>query len=887
MKKKSFPKLLMYISLCCILTFSLGLVAGCKGSTGDTGAQGPTGPPGPSGQNLTAAAANEQCLICHGPGAIAAIATVHGTSGTVAAPEPLVATFATGTATSLTINFSNQSAAALSSLTPTIQNIVVSVGTSTPNPIVNFTVKDQTTGLGIVGLTANIIPTGGTTPITNRLAFALAELVNDPQAGTTAWQSYIIATSTISGSTITGRPSSEPGTGFPGSTLVDHNDGSYTFTFGQNVVNGPISAFYPFDATATHRLTIQFSSPAAPAGSPFSTLYAAANAVYDFRPDGNPVTVTRNIVGKRACQACHGTFYISDEDAAAVHGGSRTDPNYCVVCHTYQRVNGRTVSSPTSTGLLTGNTYVLSGPTGSNFAQAEAVIFFHKIHRGEDLALQGSFVGEALNEITYPQDIRNCTACHIGADGDNWKNKPTRKACGSCHDNISWQSAPPAGFIAHSGGVPMSDDSLCGACHTPGSNIVLGTEVGISGVHVAVVPPDPTDARLGGTNTHTNAEYIAAAGVVPFGSGAAQVVWIVDSVTVANGHPSIKFKFHDNTSNTDLVFTAPTSTASELMPNFAGSPSAYFVWATPQDGVTAPADFNQSASAYIRNVWNGAISSATATITGPDGSGFYTLTRTGTTIPSTAVMVTGGIGYTYGSGSPPLVQTNLSAYPYNATTGVGGLSVPAPNVWKVATGYTGRRVAVDTAKCDACHGALGVAPTFHAGQRNDAPTCSFCHNPNRTSEGWALNASTFVHAIHGTSKRTVLFTWDATSVTGDEPDDGFFKTTYPNVLNNCLACHVSGFYDFSASAYTPTLMNSLLFSTAATGTFSSTAVDKFTFSPYVSLDTNYGSAGSGDNLVTSPISAACFACHDTATAMDHMRANGGAVYEKRSTAIQP
>jgi hypothetical protein len=30
----------------------------------------------------------------------------------------------------------------------------------------------------------------------------------------------------------------------------------------------------------------------------------------------------------------------------------------------------------------------------------------------------------------------------------------------------------------------------------------------------------------------------------------------------------------------------------------------------------------------------------------------------------------------------------------------GGLSVPPPNVWKVATGFTGRRAIVDNAKCD-------------------------------------------------------------------------------------------------------------------------------------------------------------------------------------------
>lgn len=41
-----------------------------------------------------------------------------------------------------------------------------------------------------------------------------------------------------------------------------------------------------------------------------------------------------------------------------------------------------------------------------------------------------------------------------------------------------------------------------------------------------------------------------------------------------------------------------------------------------------------------------------------------------------------------------------------------------------AADSTARRPIVENAKCQACHVALGVAPAFHAGQRNDGPTCS-------------------------------------------------------------------------------------------------------------------------------------------------------------------
>ena len=99
----------------------------------------------------------------------------------------------------------------------------------------------------------------------------------------------------------------------------------------------------------------------------------------------------------------------------------------------------------------------------------------------------------------------------------------------------------------------------------------------------------------------------------------------------------------------------------EMWDNFMGSPSAYFVFAVPQDGIAAPADFNASASGYLRSIWNGsATGTAAGTMTGPDANGYYTVTLTGVTIPDNAVMLTGGIGYSYGlKTSMPLTQTNL------------------------------------------------------------------------------------------------------------------------------------------------------------------------------------------------------------------------------------
>jgi len=81
-------------------------------------------------------------------------------------------------------------------------------------------------------------------------------------------------------------------------------------------------------------------------------------------------------------------------------------------------------------------------------------------------------------------------------------------------------------------------------------------------------------------------------------------------------------------------------------------PALYFVFAVPQDSITAPADFNASASGYIKTIWNGtATGTGAGTMTFDATTGFYTITLTGVTVPDNATMLTGGVGYTYSLGS--------------------------------------------------------------------------------------------------------------------------------------------------------------------------------------------------------------------------------------------
>jgi hypothetical protein len=46
--------------------------------------------------------------------------------------------------------------------------------------------------------------------------------------------------------------------------------------------------------------------------------------------------------------------------------------------------------------------------------------------------------------------VRNCTRCHDGTpsspivtpQGDHWKTQPSMQACGGCHDDVYFGSAP-------------------------------------------------------------------------------------------------------------------------------------------------------------------------------------------------------------------------------------------------------------------------------------------------------------------------------------------------------------------------------------------------------------------------------------------------------------
>ena len=814
--------------------------------------------------------------------------------------------------------------------------VTFSMADASNNPIIGFGSKSQS-----ATATAASYP---------NLAFSLAKLVPGTNGAPSKWVSYIVTTVPTKNATtgaITASVPTRPTTDNTG-TLTDNKNGTYTYCFYRDVkkIKDEVAAAtltapsvaadlgdLTYEPTALHRLVFSISGNAPGTGSNTAdgvTVTTAVpmsnpmNVVYDFIPaTGKAVAATdatvaqRLVVDKASCNECHSKLGgIPGTESAGFHGGSRYDPRFCTVCHTDQRKFGQARVTSTANAFAVDSkgaplsTYVADGVTIGDFP-----VLIHRVHKGEELVKKNyNYGGVLLNETRFPTDIRNCTKCHdttapkVAPQGDNWKMVPSRVACGACHDGIDWATGKgttnAGGTGGHIGGA-KADDSLCALCHD---------KTTIPVYHTPVTPPNAVNIfAVGGTNNNTNAAWIAS-NTASLPDGAIKVTYDISSVSVnASKNPVMVFKMLQN--GTAVPFNTYSATGkTEIWDNFMGSPSVYFVWAVAQDGITAPADFNVSASGYIRSLWNGIYAStATAaskgTLTGPDASGYYTATLTGAFVDS-AVMLTGGVGYTYGlQTTMPLTQTNLAGYPTAAaaaagitTVGMpnktGGLIVIAPDVQKVATGYTGRRAIVEDARCNKCHIELGAftAEAFHAGQRNDGTTCSWCHTANRASQGWSVDSTSFIHAIHAAGKRGKPFTYDATAGSGSTATNGFFKVGYPGILSNCEQCHAAGTYDFSASASASALPNRL-YRTVATGTFASTSTTKYQFSPYVTQDLAYGSgfsynvntkattAAAATTLVNSPIATACFSCHDSDLAKTHMTQNGGAIYEARTTAL--
>ncbi len=916
--------------LASILTAAALMLGGCGG--GSDGAAGPEGPAGP-------------------PGTTGAPATVSvGLNGNSVAPTA-------------------DAAAAFQALAPqiTVQSVTISsppvvkftVKDANGTPIVGLGSKSQSSSAIVANLTnlnftlAKLVPASNGGP-SKWVSYIVTKPPTVAQTGGTVAASASCDSTTKP--TVCGTFPSADTQG----TLVDNGDGTYQYTFYRDIKQAAAQVAslidsadglskkadlgdVSYDPSLTHRLGIFVAgnmpgtgtnSPSAVQTAPPVPLVFTANIGYDFVPGGGTPTVTRDIVAAGSCDGCHdnvtvkkGIGHVSySAPGNGIPAGSavgRNDPRLCVSCHTDQTKYGFPEAKTTATG------YDDTDKNGYKRVNGESAFTYprmiHQTHMGSDLVKTGynlnahakkadgttgcdattnSNRGQCYNLVGFPQDQRNCTKCHDGSatksdgsvnanqtkDGDNWMKVPSRLACGACHDGINFATGQgitlanrdadvaagkPVGTTAtgHVGGA-KPDDSLCALCHDA-TTIPVYHRTTIASLNNPVVK-----------------------------AGVASFAYKISGVTI-NSSKQVVVKFQILKDGTAVALNAYAAGAVPLT-GYTGGPTFQVAYATGQDGIAAPSDWNSGHDTLsLADAWAGAngnslVGDATNTYTvtiAASSTGRYSTVHS-LALPTDAKMVTALIA---GSFSDPTVTER------------GGL-LPGVPAMAAATGNTpdgkpnvARRVIFSETKCNTCHDRLGTSPNFHDGNYSIA-MCPTCHTPNQGgSTGWSASFRVWVHGIHSAGKRTVPFTWHAVSAT-----DNYSTLMYPGVLKDCQQCHLPGTYDFSASQYTPDLIAGMLNVQGATGKLNPASTTAYVFpqaAPVgsgnwayglkVDNTTDYGTGWSvnpatgtlvagttqGNNLVTSPITAVCSTCHDSTTATAHMENNGGSFYDPRSTAV--
>jgi OmcA/MtrC family decaheme c-type cytochrome len=215
----------------------------------------------------------------------------------------------------------------------------------------------------------------------------------------------------------------------------------------------------------------------------------------------------REIVSIEKCNACH--------EALAFHGDNRVDNiQLCAICHNPDATDVRRREGA-------GFSWATPSPLdGKGEESVDMRFMIHAIHARQNVVYGFGNRSHDYRDITYPQGIANCDACHLegtyytpgpqarsvtintGADRSDWRDDvaitPTAAACWSCH-----QAAPPSianitrlHILQHGGYLPSAlDDSVtketlesqsvssfienCGVCHGPNEIVSIESSHGL------------------------------------------------------------------------------------------------------------------------------------------------------------------------------------------------------------------------------------------------------------------------------------------------------------------------------------------------------------------------------------------------------------------------
>ena len=502
-----------------------------------------------------------------------------------------------------------------------------------------------------------------------------------------------------------------------GGIFTKLSDGVYQYTFATKAPAG-------FDAAATHTIGVYGSRNL----TAFRLGTNYASTTFNFVPNGSAVTKVRDVVKTSGCNGCH--------DQLSFHGGSRRGIETCVLCHTPQTVDPDT-----------GNTVDLK-------------VMVHKIHMGSSLPsviagkpYQVIGFGQSVSDwssVVYPADVRRCETCHEqgvkAKQALNYVTKPTREACGSCHDDINFASGEK-----HAGG-PQVSDNQCATCHIAQGEIDF--DASIQGAHVI-----PTESSLlSGLNV----------AIVKVDNG------------VAGKAPLVSFTVKDNAGN-----GVPTSALGFLSFTMGGADGDYAYVSFGSD-VTTPGYVTESAMTAAKCAGDG---SCTYQFVHAIPAGITGTVSIGAESRRTEVLLAGTTkqqSVTYGAKNP-VFSFASDQYPM----------VP-------------RRTVVATANCNGCHVALSAHGTLrnqveycvmcHNPSNTDAGRRVAALNPaDKAAKPQGVNFNLLVHRIHtgegltAAGRPYVVVGFGGThNDFSDVRYPAFNASGAPGDTRNCAMCHVGG-----------------------------------------------------------------------------------------------
>lgn len=332
-------------------------------------------------------------------------------------------------------------------------------------PVITFAVNNPATG-GRYNITADAPFNQGAASLTLNIAWNTSDYSNEGSGSAAA----------------TGAPA-QPfalGLAFLKANAIRNADGSYTVT-----------APTPLPASATGGVAVAMEGrPSVALPSTGALANIPVHGVTEFF--GAP---RREIVSSDSCNTCH--------ESVAFHGNNRVDDiQLCATCHNPDATDVRRRA-----GLSWADPSPLDGK-GEESIDMRYMI--HAIHAGQNVVYGFGNTPHDYRDITYPQRLSNCNACHLpdtyfpspptarsvtinsGADRTDWRDDiaitPTAAACWACHqaapgglaDQVKLHIELTGGYVPSPTDTSVTKETLeshsvssfietCGVCHGPGA----------------------------------------------------------------------------------------------------------------------------------------------------------------------------------------------------------------------------------------------------------------------------------------------------------------------------------------------------------------------------------------------------------------------------------